>query len=241
MPVMPAPTTSTSTSGLGCSSCMHERHCTDRLVYGRMPTGTGGLPWRSMRTRSGRRAVPFAMEVPDRVTQGALLRRGLLPAGGRTAVAARLADGVPARGDPAAARLRRVRDPRSVDHRGAHRRHGRAAHSRTRAATAASRSSKVEVRATSGFTCPFHGWCYGLDGKNTFVPRTRTFSEHNLQPDDIDLGAGAVRSVGRMRVDQPRRRRAAAAAVSRAGRHHPRRVEGRSRCGPSGGTPSVCP
>jgi phenylpropionate dioxygenase-like ring-hydroxylating dioxygenase large terminal subunit len=39
----------------------------------------------------------------------------------------------------------------------------------------------------SGFTCPFHGWCYGVDGKNTFVPRAKTFSEHNLQPDDINL------------------------------------------------------
>jgi len=39
----------------------------------------------------------------------------------------------------------------------------------------------------NGFVCPFHGWCYGVDGKNTFVPRRRTFSEHNLQPDDIDL------------------------------------------------------
>ena len=38
-----------------------------------------------------------------------------------------------------------------------------------------------------GFTCPFHGWCYGPDGKNTFVPQKRTFSEHNLQPGDIDL------------------------------------------------------
>ena len=47
----------------------------------------------------------------------------------------------------------------------------------------------VEGRGTceSGFTCPFHGWCYGLDGKNTFVPRATTFAEHNLQPDDIDL------------------------------------------------------
>ena len=25
----------------------------------------------------------------------------------------------------------------------------------------------------SGFTCSFHGWCYGPDGKNTFVPRAR--------------------------------------------------------------------
>ena len=39
----------------------------------------------------------------------------------------------------------------------------------------------------NGFTCPFHGWCYGADGANTFVPRARTFSEHNLQPGDIDL------------------------------------------------------
>jgi phenylpropionate dioxygenase-like ring-hydroxylating dioxygenase large terminal subunit len=39
----------------------------------------------------------------------------------------------------------------------------------------------------NGFTCPFHGWCYGADGANTFIPRARTFSEHNLRPDDIDL------------------------------------------------------
>jgi phenylpropionate dioxygenase-like ring-hydroxylating dioxygenase large terminal subunit len=42
-------------------------------------------------------------------------------------------------------------------------------------------------RCESGFTCPFHGWCYGLDGVNTFVSRPRTFSEHNLQAGDIDL------------------------------------------------------
>jgi phenylpropionate dioxygenase-like ring-hydroxylating dioxygenase large terminal subunit len=42
-------------------------------------------------------------------------------------------------------------------------------------------------RCESGFTCPFHGWCYGLDGTNTFIPRPRTFSDHNLQPGDIDL------------------------------------------------------
>lgn len=39
----------------------------------------------------------------------------------------------------------------------------------------------------SGFTCPFHGWCYGVDGKNTFVSRSSTFAEHNLGPDDIGL------------------------------------------------------
>jgi phenylpropionate dioxygenase-like ring-hydroxylating dioxygenase large terminal subunit len=47
----------------------------------------------------------------------------------------------------------------------------------------------VEGRATSerGFTCPFHGWCYGEDGANTFVSRRSTFAEHNLAPDDIGL------------------------------------------------------
>ena len=47
----------------------------------------------------------------------------------------------------------------------------------------------VEGRGTlkSGFTCPFHGWCYGLDGANTFVSRARSFSEHNLTAGDIDL------------------------------------------------------
>src|SRR3974390_2254304 len=30
----------------------------------------------------------------------------------------------------------------------------------------------VEGRGTceNGFVCPFHGWCYGLDGTNTFAP-----------------------------------------------------------------------
>lgn len=47
----------------------------------------------------------------------------------------------------------------------------------------------VEGRGTcaSGFTCPFHGWCYGSDGANTFVPRARTFAEHNLESADINL------------------------------------------------------
>src|ERR1700750_2724740 len=35
----------------------------------------------------------------------------------------------------------------------------------------------AEGRGTcqSGFTCPFHGWCYGPDGRNTFVSRPRSF------------------------------------------------------------------
>jgi phenylpropionate dioxygenase-like ring-hydroxylating dioxygenase large terminal subunit len=47
----------------------------------------------------------------------------------------------------------------------------------------------VEGRGSceSGFTCPFHGWCYGLDGTNTHVTQRKTFAEHNLAPEDINL------------------------------------------------------
>jgi len=38
-----------------------------------------------------------------------------------------------------------------------------------------------------GFTCPFHGWCYAADGSNAGIPRRRSFSEHNLEAGDIDL------------------------------------------------------
>ena len=40
---------------------------------------------------------------------------------------------------------------------------------------------------TTGFICPFHGWCYGPDGVNTFVTRSKTFSAHNLEPADLNL------------------------------------------------------
>jgi len=38
-----------------------------------------------------------------------------------------------------------------------------------------------------GFQCPFHGWRYWLDGKNAAVTQRRTFAEHNLVPEDLDL------------------------------------------------------
>jgi phenylpropionate dioxygenase-like ring-hydroxylating dioxygenase large terminal subunit len=49
------------------------------------------------------------------------------------------------------------------------------------------RVAQGQGTCTSGFTCPFHGWCYGLDGANTYIPQRRTFAEHNLEPDDLDL------------------------------------------------------
>lgn len=39
----------------------------------------------------------------------------------------------------------------------------------------------------SGFTCPFHGWCYGPDGTNTAVTGRRSFDPGNLDPADLSL------------------------------------------------------
>ena len=77
------------------------------------------------------------------------------------------------------------------------------------------------------------------------VPRVvlRARRHQHPRPADADLrraqppagrhrpDARAVRDVGRVRLDQPRRRRAAAARVHRAGRHDPRRLEGRVAAG----------
>jgi Rieske 2Fe-2S family protein len=40
-----------------------------------------------------------------------------------------------------------------------------------------------------GFVCPFHGWCYGTDGRNTKVTQAGAFSAHNLEPSELDLTA----------------------------------------------------
>src|SRR5262245_38862823 len=121
MPVIPAPTTSTSTSGEDASigSRPPGDFCTDRLVWRtrpRYPEGEG--------TRHGDRRAevdaapgPSRHGVPGPGAEGALLRRRLLRVGERAPVAARLADGVPARGDPRGPRLRGVRVPRPVGDR----------------------------------------------------------------------------------------------------------------------------
>jgi phenylpropionate dioxygenase-like ring-hydroxylating dioxygenase large terminal subunit len=46
----------------------------------------------------------------------------------------------------------------------------------------------VEGRGSRrSFVCPFHGWCWGLDGSNTFVLRPEVFDESNLCADDLGL------------------------------------------------------
>jgi nitrite reductase/ring-hydroxylating ferredoxin subunit len=38
-----------------------------------------------------------------------------------------------------------------------------------------------------GFTCPFHGWRWNIEGKNTFVYERKIFSEHALEREPRDL------------------------------------------------------
>jgi carnitine monooxygenase subunit len=38
-----------------------------------------------------------------------------------------------------------------------------------------------------GFTCPFHGWRWNMDGQNTFVLGKRLFSDENLQQAELNL------------------------------------------------------
>jgi phenylpropionate dioxygenase-like ring-hydroxylating dioxygenase large terminal subunit len=47
----------------------------------------------------------------------------------------------------------------------------------------------VEGQGTlkDGFICPFHGWCWGLDGRNTYVLQPELFAEGNLETADIGL------------------------------------------------------
>ena len=162
-----------------------------------------------IRCRCGRErpplAVPFAMEYPDRAPKERYFDPGFYALEDRAALVANLADGVPARGDPAAVRLRRVRDPRPADRRGPHR--GR-------------RGSGVSERVPAP-----RGEGGGRPrlmpvGLHLPVPRLvlrARRQEHRRHPaahlqraqpgaGRARSGPGALRDLGRLRLDQPRRR-----------------------------------
>ena len=113
--------------------------------------------------------------------------------------------------------------------------------SRTPAGIGASGSSRVAGPARAGFTCPFHGWCYGPDGTNTFVTQGEDASPSTTCSPTTSTsrrcgarcGAGAPGSTS---TTTPRR------CGSASSRSPPSSTPGRwSRCGPSGGTPAASP
>jgi carnitine monooxygenase subunit len=48
----------------------------------------------------------------------------------------------------------------------------------------------------TGFRCPFHGWRYDMNGRNTFVFQSRLFSDENLDPADLSLRRCRVETWG---------------------------------------------
>ncbi|MGI9621589.1 MAG: aromatic ring-hydroxylating oxygenase subunit alpha [Acidimicrobiales bacterium] len=50
----------------------------------------------------------------------------------------------------------------------------------------------------NGFICPFHGWCYDLEGVNTFVYSPDHFREENLDPAELNLAPCRVDTWGGM-------------------------------------------
>jgi glycine betaine catabolism A len=82
---------------------------------------------------------------------------------------------------------------------------------------------KDRGNAPSGFTCPFHGWCYGLNGANTYIYQPDLFDKSNIERSDVALTPCRVEIAN------------GCAFINRL---MPGR---RSRCGPSGICPAGCP
>ena len=172
--------------------------------------------------------VPHAIEVPDRAPKERYYDPDFFAARGRAAVAPGLADGVPARGDPASRATSSTYEilDQSVIVLRADDGEVRAFQNACRHRGVTARRGPGHLRAAAS---PARSTA-GATASTAPTPTSRmrkSFDEHNLQPGDIDLTPVRCELWGGVRVDQPRRRRAAAAAVHRAGRHHPRRVEGR--------------
>jgi phenylpropionate dioxygenase-like ring-hydroxylating dioxygenase large terminal subunit len=165
--------TSTST---GASSGTAE-NCTDRLVYFAVEIADRTSP---------ALPVPFAVDVPDRVRKERYFDADFSRAE---------AEALWPRTWQMACRLEEIPRPRDF-----------AEYEILDQPIVVLRTDDMEVRAFQnacrhrgvkvvdghgtcehGFVCPFHGWCYGLDGKNRFIPRKKTFSAHNLDAGDLDL------------------------------------------------------
>ncbi len=55
---------------------------------------------------------------------------------------------------------------------------------------------KGRGRSPQGFVCPFHGWCWGLDGANRFVLAPDLFAQDQLDPAELRLRECRVETWG---------------------------------------------
>ena len=134
------------------------------------------------------RRVELTVTDPERIPAARYYDPGLLRPRVRASLAAHVADGVPARGDPRSRRLRRI--PASSTSRSSSSASTPTPSRRTSTHAATARTKLVDDRGNcerSGFICPFHGWCWNLDGTNSFVYQPELFSEAALDPDDLRL------------------------------------------------------
>ena len=173
------------------------------VVRQHLRSGKGALRGDADRKRS---ALPVLRDgVPGPGPQGALLRPGLLRDGSRAALA-RLADGLQARGDPApndfveyefldqSIIVLRTDDMGCAFQNACRHRGVKVVEEAGRARTGSPARSMAGATASTARTLPSRG----EDVLRAQPPAGR----HQPRP-------GAVRGVGRVRVDQPRRRRAA--------------------------------
>ena len=126
---------------------------------------------------------------------------------------------------PEPARLRRVRDPRSVGRRGAHRRHGRAGV--PECLPAPWREGRAGPRVVRGHVHLPLPRVVLRPGREEYV-RHPLEDVHRAQPPAAgpEPRPGALRDVGRLRLDQPRQRDPVVAGVHRAVCHGHGRLEG---------------
>ena len=164
------------------------------------------LPRRRPITRS-LRAVPFAIEVPDRARKERYYDPEFYALEAEQLWPRVVADGLPARGDPRARRLRHLRDPRPVGHRRPRAPTARCRRSRTPAATAACGWSRDRGNCDERLHLLVPRLVLRpATARTPRIPMRKSFDQHNLERRRHRPHPGPLRAVGRLRVDQPRRR-----------------------------------
>ena len=156
--------------------------------------------------------------------QAALLRPGFLRDGSRVVLAAGVADGLSARGDPQARRFRGVRDPRRVDHRGAGGQRNRAGVPQCMPPSRGQAGGRQ--RKSAHLRLPIPRLVLGHRRPQQLCVATRGVRRGEHAPGRSATRLGQVRALGRMRLDQPRRQRPAVARLPGAVRVDLRRLEG---------------